>query len=368
MGRIPRSIVLTFAIAAVVAGVGVIVGMRASSPGASATTTDLVSTSPVYWGAYIDYPSLGTAPWSQEALTTFEAQAGKKVSIVHWGEAWYDDGVAQTFNPQLFQTVRNDGAIPFIDWASWDLSSRLTADQPQFSLSAIISNINAKGTYYTYIKNWATAAAKWGHPFFLRFDWEMNGDWYPWGTALHTNGNTPAEYVTMWRDVHNIFTQVGADNVTWVWSPNELGPDQPRLASLYPGKSYVNWLGMVGYNWGTNPNQHEAHWQTFAQIFGPTYKALVQLQPTKPIMVTETASDEDGGSKANWITTTLTKTLPDDFPRVRALVWFNWNVQGLHWVIDSSAKAEAAFRKGIKSSRYLTNRFANLPDGPIPAP
>ena len=51
-------------------------------------------------------------------------------------------------------------------------------------------------------------AADWGHwPFFLRFDWEMNGFWFPWNEGV--NGNKPGEFVAAWRHVHDIFTEVG---------------------------------------------------------------------------------------------------------------------------------------------------------------
>jgi hypothetical protein len=36
------------------------------------------------------------------------------------------------------------------------------------------------GTYDAYITQWAQDAKNWGHPFFLRFDHELNGWWCPW--------------------------------------------------------------------------------------------------------------------------------------------------------------------------------------------
>lgn len=44
--------------------------------------------------------------------------------------------------------------------------------------------------------------------------------------------------------------------------------------------------------------------------------------------------------------------LPDKFPRVQALVWFNWNADNMDWVIESSPGAQAAFAKGIAASAY----------------
>jgi hypothetical protein len=93
----------------------------------------------------------------------------------------------------------------------------------------------------------------------------------------------------------------------------------------------------------------------------------------KPIMVAETASSDFGGSKAAWITDGLGTQLPDNYPGIKAFVWFNWNapeVNGsMDWAIESSATSQAAFRSGIASSYYDTASFANLPSlAPVPLP
>ena len=75
----------------------------------------------------------------------------------------------------------------------------------------------------------------------------MNGRWYPWGVG--NRGTTAAEYVAMWRHVHNVFASVGASNVTWVWCPNVNASDTfKRLSALYPGNAYVGWTCIDGYN------------------------------------------------------------------------------------------------------------------------
>ena len=84
--------------------------------------------------------------------------------------------------------------------------------EPDFQLSDVIA-----GTYDAYIAQFAAEAQDWGHPFFLRFNWEMNGNWFPWSEGV--NGNNPGEYVAAWRHVHDIFAAVGATNATWVWCP-----------------------------------------------------------------------------------------------------------------------------------------------------
>lgn len=325
---------------------------------------------PIYWGAWIsgDTYNQGNPPWNPAAIDTFEQHAGKKISILHWGQPWWHCNESnsncdyQLFDLQKAQydVVRQRGSIPLIDWASYDFAAPDLLNQPEFSLSTINS-----GQHDEYIRQWATQAKAWGHPFFLRFDWEMNGNWFPWSELV--NGNQPGEFVQAWRHVHDIFKEVGADNVTWVWCPN-IVLESPRtipLESVYPGDEYVNWVCMDGYNFGKHPSRGE-QWQTFDQVFSETYSALRTLAPTKPMMIAEFASTEAGGSKADWIRDAFSHALPERFPQVKAVLWFNWEVREADWPIESSARAQAAFAESIGSLYYAENKFANLNLSPIP--
>jgi beta-mannanase len=226
-----------------------------------------------------------------------------------------------------------------ITWEPWDPRSG-SADQPQYSLAAI-----AGGSFDPYLTRWATEVKSWGHLLLLRFAHEMNGNWYPWAEGV--NGNTAGQYVAAYRHVHDIFQQVGATNVQWVWSPNTIMDGAPALSELYPGDAYVNWLGVDGYNWGSSASW--ASWQTFGQVFGQTLTQLRQLSH-RPIMIGETSSSEIGGSKAQWIQQFFSGLGAN--PDIRAFIWFNLNKE-TDWRIQSSSAAQSAFARGISSSRYI---------------
>ncbi len=316
----------------------------------------------VYWGAYVAGGQYGRtdAPWDSGALERFEANAGKKVSLVEWGQAWYECSSTcglRPFRADLLEKIRRHGAIPVLSWDS--KHERSGPSDPEFSLSAIIG-----GRYDEFLRNWALGAKRWGHPFFLRFDWEMNTNSVPY--SEHSNGNSPGQFVQMWRHVHDVFTQVGARNATWVWCPNlDYATAVRPLRSLYPGDKYVDWTCLDGYNWGTNPADPKG-WKSFDASFGPTYDAVTRsIAPSKPLMVGETGSSEYGGSKPAWITDMLTKQLPHKYRRVKAVAWFNKNVDGEDWIIESSQAATAAFGRGIGLRRYASNRFRRLAGSPI---
>jgi Glycosyl hydrolase family 26 len=310
--------------------------------------------SAIYWGAYEEGPQTygylygdtwNTAPWDCAYSTPrcatqdrFASNAGKEPSIVHWGAGapWDHD-----FNYWVgtLNLVNARGDLNLVD-----LQSR----------SAKLRDV-ASGLYDSSFTRWAQQAKAWGHPFFLRWDWEMNGSWFPWGTTS-SNQNTPADYVAAWRHIHDLFSMAGAANVTWVWSVNAEYSATVPIQKLYPGDGYVDWTSVDGYN-----KSSATWWHTFRDLFASTYAHLLKIAPSKPIMIAETSSREVGGSKAAWIRDALTQ-LSQNFPRVNAVVWFNWRIDGDDWEIESSASSQAAFAAAVASPYYAPGGgFGNLP-------
>lgn len=321
----------------------------------------------IYWGALVggEYPS-NTNMQPGGVYDTFETMVGKRMSILHWGASWKTNGIYQAFDTQSFDNVRAHGSIPLFSWGSRD--SYGGVDQPDFQLSAIYN-----GLHDNFIRQWALSAKAWGHPFFLRFDWEMNGYWqFPWSEQL--NGNQPGDYVKAWRHVHDIFAQAGATNVTWVWCPNIVDPSTTPMSELYPGDGYVDWTCLDGYN------KYNVWLGLDTILTGDgitwlldSYNQISAVAPAKPLMIGETASLEagDGGTlKATWITDAYTVQLPKNFPRIKAIVWFDWNDGNPAYTfpIDSSQLSINAFVGAIGSSYYATNSFSNLTSSPISPP
>jgi len=285
-------------------------------------------------------------------ITTFEQDAHKSVSIVMWCQDW---GLTQgqNFEPTWMNNVRNHGSIPMISWEPQDYTKGV--NQPTFSLQNIIS-----GKLDGYITKWAQDSKAWGHPYFLRFAHEMNGNWYPWSEQV--NGNKAGQYVKAWQHVHDIFTKQGVKNVTWVWSPNVESTKTIPLKNLYPGSAYVDWIGMDGYNWGS---VNSVGWKSFAQVFQQTHKDIVSVAKGNPLMVAETASAEVGGNKSAWIVDAFTTQLTQAFSDVKVVIWFDENKE-TDWRIESSTTSQYTFVKLIASNRYASNAFGNLSVSPIP--
>jgi hypothetical protein len=305
----------------------------------------------LYWGAWIGSQLTGReAPWDMSAVDAFENGVGKHVSIVHFSSPFASCSPSPcsffAFPTHAMNAVRSHGSIPFFSWASAALP--LTPDESEFQLADITN-----GTYDSYIESFAAAAKAWGHPFFLRFDWEMNGDWFPWADGA--NGNRPGDFVAAWRHVHDLFRAVGVSNATWVWCPN-IGRTA-RLAELYPGDSYVDWTCLDGYNTG-NP------WRSFGALFRPSYRLVTAgIAPSKPMIIGETGSTEAGGSKAAWIADALS-SVSMGYPKLKGLLYFD-KFDKMDWPIETSNAARRAFAHAIASPEFATNRFKRLGPGRI---
>jgi hypothetical protein len=317
--------------------------------------------SPLYWGATIGDQITGEqAPWDMDAVSTFEGMAGKQLSLVNFFAPFANCASSPCsfykFPTGPMDNIREHGAIPVFSWSSQSIPSSL--NEPDFQLADVIA-----GTYDSFIKEFAEDAHDWNHPFFLRFNWEMNGTWFPWSEGV--NGNQQGEFVAAWRHVHDIFTSVGATNVTWVWCPNIDPENQMQsVASTYPGDEYVDWTGLDGYNWGPRNGK----WSSFDQLYSSTYHAITDtVAPSKPMLIGEMGATENGGSKSKWIADALAE-IPSEYPKIRGMLWFDTFDDGMDWPIETSSSATSAFATGIQDAAYRGNSYADLPSGPIAPP
>lgn len=305
-----------------------------------------------FFGAYIECvqtythyrPDLGpwttNVPWSSEGWDLFEADAGKKISMLMTGGGWFWNGSFGDLQFILSQNAAR-GTIPVID-----------ADTSQMGTLADI----ASGKLDPSIDAAAGVFAAFGKPVVLRIDAEMNGGWYAFGAEIRASSSGPAHFIAAWRRIVDRFRAAGATNVAYHWCPN-VDPEgsQFPLEQIYPGESYVDWTGMTGYNHGGNPAE------TVDWLFGSTYDRLVALAPSKPIMLGEIGSADvsvpsSSPSKAEWIADLFGK-LPVKYPAVRAFCWFNWyileNGREWDWPIESSPAALAVFKAGVASPYFV---------------
>jgi hypothetical protein len=335
----------TFGVVAALIGLGLGGSVSARSVSAS------VSGRPKLWGASFGNP----APWKWGPIRRFERTAGKGVSLVSFGlpfEHCHRGCRSYPFPTGLMQKIRDHGGIPVVNWSS--MSIPMSIVEPRFQLRAIVH-----GRYDSYIKRFAKAAHRWGHPFFLRFDWEMNGNWFPWGVGV--NGNHASDFVAAWRHVHHLFTKAHAYNAKWLWCPN-VG-HWASLYSVYPGANYVDWTCLDGYNWGTtgpnSPGASRGGFLQFNTVYGAPYQTIARhIAPHKPMMLGEVAANNHGGSESAWINR-MFQELPTRYPLIQGLMWYQ--VQNFwDFPLHAHTAAARAFAAGIKSSRYKGSVYCKM--------
>lgn len=272
----------------------------------------------------------GLAQETGPALDRFASETGVMPKIAMYYRDWNEGWPTALIDPRTIAPILARGATPMITWEPF-LSA--AEGQPE---SAYTPARIAAGAFDPYIWRAAREAARYGRPLLVRFAHEMNGDWYPWAGR---GGNSPADYIWMWRHVVSIFRGAGASNVRWVWSPNVEGSAEVQpFAAYYPGDAWVDDVALDGYNAAAVKG---SPWLTFSQVFAPSYQSLTRLTG-KPLFIAETACSEEGGSKAKWITA-IPSALRQQMPRVRALVWFNLDKEA-NWTLGSSASSLQAFR------------------------
>jgi mannan endo-1,4-beta-mannosidase len=299
-----------------------------------ATAAPAVQRPPIAFGAYIE------EQWKNPKLIdAFAKEVGRKPAIILSYKRW---DVKPFYPPELNQIARR-GALPLVSWEPWDSSGKPA------KLWAI-----GRGRYDGYLRRSARMAREWGKPIMLRFAQEMNGEWAPWERG-HV-GSTPRSFVLAWRHLVKVFREVGADNVIWVWCPNVNTGHLPFM-QYYPGDSWVDWVGLDGFNWGGSIG-----WRPFSEIFAGSYEELSR-ETHKPVIIAETGSGQTGGDKAAWVTSALASEVPQ-FGRVRAVVWYN-DTDRADFRINSSPSALQAFRRGIASPLYSGTRRQLLDTPPI---
>ncbi len=235
-------------------------------------------------------------------LPAFNQAIGTHVPILHLYTAFTNPLPVQTMN-----AIEQNGSIPMVDWACGDVSK--------------ISS----GADDTLITTYAQAMKSFGKPVFLRWYWEMNLN-----DHAHKScgvGKNAASFVTAWQHICNIFHNVGANNVAFVWCPS----GDNDAASYYPGDQYVDWIAVDHYD---IPSRNGTGTAAVTSLFGSFYKEW--SGHNKPLMIGETAA-----IPANQVAylQALQSMFMSQYPDFKALMYFDspgknvpqkgpWNLQG----------------------------------------
>ncbi len=237
------------------------------------TFTALFGTKPAYilWFQQIDDPFPGAV---------VSTNAGRAIGTV----------ISLNLLSLHYDSLRNDTLLREIVQGTWD--STLSVFAGQAKLAAV--------------------------PVYVRFGYEMNGYWFPWGEK-------PAEFISAWNHAHRIFSQEQANNVKWIFAPGVVWGGQTvetDLMPYYPGDSVVDIVGLDGYNFGDDPAAGH-QWQSFQDIFGTSLVAVLNLG--KPLWITEIGCVSDA-RRPDWLAQLFASM--DNSPCIESMLWFDMHKSG----------------------------------------
>ena len=243
-------LVMIAAIAVVAASAGVAIERHQTDQSRASAFTPLATRPGTYLGVY-----QADSPDSYAGLTAFTRSTGVQPNLVSYYSGW-----GEPFRSGFAAAAARHGAVPLVQ-----------LEPTNISLAAI-----AAGRYDSYLRRYATAVRSYDRPVILSFGHEMNAWWYSWGYRYAD----PASFTAAWRHIVTLFRAAGAGNVTWMWTVNVIDAvgHIRDPAPWWPGRSYVNWIGLDGYYKQAG---------TFAPLFGPTIKAVRALAHD-PVLVAET--------------------------------------------------------------------------------
>jgi len=332
-------------------------GGAAPAPAITAPSkAQLVAPTNPYYGMYTEQ-----SPFNWAGLDATSAKVGALPNVAGyfggWDEPFRSDAVTRSWQR---------GMLPLLTWESRPIDDgNDVVDAPDYALSRIIG-----GSFDDYLRQYARDVVATGLPLAIRLDHEMNGTWYPWSESA--NGNSRGEFVQMWRHVHDVFEQEGANAyVIWVWAPNRIdslgNPDRMTLdylRALYPGDDYVDWTGMSGY---LRPPVVAGDDVGFDATFGRTLEQLRAISG-KRILLAEVGATEDGGRKAQWVRSFFDGLEAPANRDIVGFVWFSMAVTSYtqgeittnDWRIDSRQDSLDAFRDGLLGEG---TRFSLTPTG-----
>ena len=268
-------------------------------------------------------------------LAEFEELVGRRAGIAsyYWGHG--------DIFPGATELAFADGGRRRV-LLSWDMGETRFTDW-------------TRGSQDAYLDRLVDAALAYPYDVYVRPWPEMNGDWQtfqPTAAGERAHGGTYRQFKRAWRYVVDYFRDRGADNLRWVFNPTvDVYAETTTVADIWPGRRYVDVLGLDGFNWGQDDSW--GRWQSFERIMRPQYRRLTRLHPTAPVWVCEVASKEprahDGApvdadrSKGTWVRRALTTTR---FPRMTALVWFQEEKER-DWRVESSRVSLRAMRRHL---------------------
>lgn len=274
---------------------------------------------------------------SIDQVAQISAQIREKFDVISLYIAW-DKNVESSYPGQLLTSIYQRKSIPLITWEPW-----INTFDKQETSNYHVFDLISSGYFDRYIKSFAVKLKELKRPVFLRFAHEFDNPFYPWYVE---GDNAPLRFKTAWIHTYEIFKDIGADNVIWVWNPWKAD----HVEAFYPGREYVDWFGVNILNYG-KLNQ-DGQWHHFDELYLPFHDRFKGLS-LAPVMITEFGSLKLEGKQDEWIRKAFV-SVESQFSEIKSVIYFNSEVDNnwpkglqrsgnLDWTIDQRNEIKNSF-------------------------
>ncbi len=212
------------------------------------TSTPPAQSAPVHLAAaalpahpYIGVGALAT-PYGGTGVQAIEKQLG-----VAFGTTARTQEIGDSFDYGWADAIAANGGVPWL--------TIVYSDNGKASLTSALTAI-ANGSDDDQISAWARQIAAYGRPLYLTVLPQADRNYA--ASSGVANGGIPQDVPRAWAHIRQLFTQSGATNVSWVWTPGDPGGDKAYSPSAnqidavaltmaeFPGKQLLLQVSLNG--------------------------------------------------------------------------------------------------------------------------
>jgi hypothetical protein len=158
---------------------------------------------------YIGVGALAT-PYGGTGVEAIEKQLG-----VTFGTTARTQEIGDSFDYGWADSIAANGGVPWL--------TIVFSDNGKASLTSSLTAI-ANGSDDEQISSWARQIAAYGRPLYLTVLPQADRNYA--ASSGVANGGIPQDIARAWAHIRQLFTQSGATNVSWVWTPGDPGNDK----------------------------------------------------------------------------------------------------------------------------------------------
>lgn len=317
----------------------------------------------IYQGAFADFGGEEDKV-TQQAISAWETKIGRKLGIVTFS---LNFGKAIKYPRNALALVHKNKATSLVRlMPRADFSKPKKGVTPKYSLTSIVA-----GHWDAQLKALAHDFKVFDVPVFMDFAPEMNGNWFHWAGVWNGGAHTasygaknladgPELYRDAYRHIIDLFRSVGAHKVTWIFHVDAWGVDDKgwnAIKNYYPGTDYIDWLGLSFYG----AHEVDQYMLPFDGVMKKAYRSLSDLDPGKPIFLSEFGASEISGdplAKAKWIKAAGQALVSRRYPKIHAISYWHENYhspnsQPALLRLDSSLTALSMYRLFIANEVFF---------------